>query len=112
MKKCCIKGLGTFGIFWSNCQRKEINRIAYYKWEEAGCPISDGVKFWLEAEKEYRKKSILIEDWSNSKCCNKIGVPTVELQKTKEDPLGKKISDCTSGYIEKIRELVKKVMKK
>lgn len=29
---------------------------AYLKWEAAGMPGGDGVKFWLEAEKEIRGK--------------------------------------------------------
>ena len=27
---------------------------AYHKWEAAGRPISDGVEFWLRAEREVR----------------------------------------------------------
>lgn len=34
----------------SDCQT--IREAAYYKWEAAGCPSGDGVKFWLEAEAE------------------------------------------------------------
>jgi hypothetical protein len=30
----------------------EIRLSAYLKWEAAGKPAGDGVKFWLEAEKE------------------------------------------------------------
>jgi hypothetical protein len=29
-----------------------IRRRAYEKWEAAGMPAGDGVKFWLEAERE------------------------------------------------------------
>lgn len=29
-----------------------IREAAYYKWEAAGCPCSDGVDFWLQAEAE------------------------------------------------------------
>jgi hypothetical protein len=29
---------------------EKIREVAYYKWEAAGCPCSDGVEFWLEAE--------------------------------------------------------------
>jgi hypothetical protein len=29
-----------------------IREAAYYKWEQAGRPIGDGVRFWLEAEQE------------------------------------------------------------
>ena len=36
----------------------EIRALAYRKWNEAGCPIGDGVEFWLSAEREIlsRKK--------------------------------------------------------
>ena len=30
----------------------EIQQLAYGKWQQAGCPISDGVEFWLAAETE------------------------------------------------------------
>lgn len=33
------------------CQQA-IRELAYQKWEQAGCPLSDGVSFWLEAETE------------------------------------------------------------
>ncbi len=33
------------------CRWREIERRAYYLWESAGKPESDGVEFWLEAEK-------------------------------------------------------------
>jgi hypothetical protein len=34
--------------------REQIVRLlAYYKWMDAGRPASDGVEFWLEAEREY-----------------------------------------------------------
>ena len=33
------------------CEKK-IAKLAYQKWEEAGRPLSDGVEFWLAAEKE------------------------------------------------------------
>ena len=32
----------------------EIRSLAYSKWQQAGCPISDGVEFWLAAETETR----------------------------------------------------------
>jgi hypothetical protein len=31
---------------------EEIRPLAYWKWEQAGCPVSDGVEFWLAAETE------------------------------------------------------------
>ncbi len=30
----------------------EIRLLAYKKWQQAGCPASDGVEFWLVAETE------------------------------------------------------------
>jgi hypothetical protein len=36
----------------SSSQEDEIRPLAYQKWEEAGCPASDGVEFWLAAEAE------------------------------------------------------------
>ena len=30
----------------------EIRPLAYRKWQQSGCPISDGVEFWLAAETE------------------------------------------------------------
>jgi hypothetical protein len=29
-----------------------IHELAYYKWEEAGCPEGDGQEFWYAAERE------------------------------------------------------------
>lgn len=40
----------------------EIRELAYKKWEEAGRPCSDGVSFWLEAEKDYYKHAEDDED--------------------------------------------------
>jgi hypothetical protein len=31
---------------------EEIRLCAYQKWERAGRPVGDGVKFWLEAKQE------------------------------------------------------------
>jgi len=31
---------------------EEIRARAYFLWEQAGCPEGDGLRFWLEAEKE------------------------------------------------------------
>lgn len=38
----------------SVCEDK-VRERAYLKWEAAGCPCSDGVSFWLEAESELSK---------------------------------------------------------
>ena len=34
----------------ASCEK--IREAAYYKWEAAGSPCSDGVEFWLQAEAE------------------------------------------------------------
>jgi len=31
---------------------EELRRLAYQKWQAAGKPSSDGMQFWLEAERE------------------------------------------------------------
>ena len=36
--------------------KETIERVAYQKWQQAGCPCCDGVDFWLEAEKEVKAK--------------------------------------------------------
>jgi hypothetical protein len=36
----------------SSAPEDEIRPLAYRNWQEAGCPVSDGVKFWLAAEAE------------------------------------------------------------
>jgi hypothetical protein len=33
--------------------RKQIERMAYEKWEGAGCPDADPLEFWREAEREW-----------------------------------------------------------
>lgn len=33
----------------------DIRLCAYQKWEEAGKPTEDGIRFWLEAEQELRQ---------------------------------------------------------
>lgn len=35
-----------------NYQRKKIEKLAYFKWRNAGCPQGDGKEFWLAAEQE------------------------------------------------------------
>jgi hypothetical protein len=32
--------------------KDEIQVLAYKKWQQAGCPICDGIEFWLAAETE------------------------------------------------------------
>jgi len=34
----------------SETSQDAIRDLAYHKWEQAGCPDGDGVRFWLEAE--------------------------------------------------------------
>lgn len=43
----------------------QIRRQAYYKWEAAGCPCSDGVEFWLQAEAELADESQLASEASH-----------------------------------------------
>jgi DUF2934 family protein len=33
---------------------EQIGSLAYKRWQQAGCPVSDGVEFWLAAEAELR----------------------------------------------------------
>ena len=33
--------------------RKQVERLAYCKWEEAGCPMCDPLDFWRVAEREW-----------------------------------------------------------
>jgi hypothetical protein len=35
---------------------EQVRLCAYLKWERAGRPASDGVQFWLEAERELRAR--------------------------------------------------------
>lgn len=37
----------------------KIKRLAYYRWEKAGCPEGKDLEFWLAAEKEQREKDRL-----------------------------------------------------
>ena len=51
-----------------------ISRVAYEKWEKAGCPSGDGLEFWLEAEKELTVFNIGTAKCENEsapkeKCC-------------------------------------------
>ena len=37
-----------------NAAREEVQRLAYFKWEQAGCPHdADPREFWYEAEREW-----------------------------------------------------------
>jgi hypothetical protein len=38
-------------------REEKIRNLAYQKWEAAGCPVGDGLAFWLEAERECRQQS-------------------------------------------------------
>lgn len=35
---------------------ERIRERAYHCWEEAGCPVGDGVEFWLKAEAEIAQR--------------------------------------------------------
>lgn len=41
--------------------QQEIQELAYFKWVEAGCPQSDGVDFWLQAEQEVLSRTSDVE---------------------------------------------------
>lgn len=34
---------------------EHVRELAYFKWQQAGCPDCDGVEFWLAAETEIRE---------------------------------------------------------
>lgn len=48
-KSCGAKA--DLSVSTTSC-RGTIAALAYKKWEEAGCPVSDGIEFWLAAEAE------------------------------------------------------------
>ena len=33
--------------------RKQVQKMAYFKWQAAGCPNDDALTFWREAELEW-----------------------------------------------------------
>ena len=33
--------------------RRQVQEMAYYKWQHAGCPVGQELRFWLEAELEW-----------------------------------------------------------
>ena len=33
--------------------RQQIEQLAYFKWQQAGCPEGADVEYWLEAEREW-----------------------------------------------------------
>ena len=33
--------------------RRQVQEMAYYKWQHAGCPDGQDLRFWLEAELEW-----------------------------------------------------------
>ena len=41
----------------NNFREDKIRTLAHHKWEEAGCPICDGVEFWLAAEQHVDAES-------------------------------------------------------
>lgn len=50
-------------------EHEEISKIAYFKWEEAGCPDGGGAAqvCWTLAEKEHRAKKADLSRWSSSR---------------------------------------------
>jgi Protein of unknown function (DUF2934) len=47
---CCDRGCGQQSV-----AAEAIRSCAYGKWENAGKPTGDGIRFWLEAEQELRQ---------------------------------------------------------
>lgn len=45
--------------------RKEVRQMAYFKWEEAGCPDDDAERFWREAELEWIEYLYVPDRYSN-----------------------------------------------
>lgn len=33
--------------------KRQVQEIAYFKWQESGCPEEESLKFWEEAEREW-----------------------------------------------------------
>ena len=48
---------------------KHVRELAYFKWQQAGCPDCDGVEFWLAAEAEIQEPQL------KSTGINNCGVP-------------------------------------
>ena len=48
-------GCGHTAHQGQSVREDDIRLLAYQKWERAGKPPGDGVRFWLEAEKELRQ---------------------------------------------------------
>jgi|688.fasta_scaffold04759_55 hypothetical protein len=44
-------------------KEKKISEIAYFLWQEAGCPENKDLDFWLAAEKKYK----LLQTFENNK---------------------------------------------
>lgn len=45
---------------------KHVRELAYFKWQEAGCPACDGVQFWLAAEAEIQAPAAVSEESTNN----------------------------------------------
>lgn len=52
----------------------KIRELAYLKWEAAGCPQTDGVEFWLQAEEELKAFDDRVCKKSNRKVAAKASV--------------------------------------
>lgn len=44
----------------TKCERDAVAKLAYEKWEAAGSPSSDGVEFWLSAERDLTTSTVTI----------------------------------------------------
>jgi hypothetical protein len=51
-KKCTTSFKAVVSTEDSEKLEGEVRDLAYFKWESAGRPVSDGKEFWLEAEEE------------------------------------------------------------
>jgi hypothetical protein len=55
--------------------KEEIDEVAYYLWDEAGRPTSDGKEFWYLAETKLKKgvpsKPLYKEEWVGPCSCGK-----------------------------------------
>ena len=45
--------------------RKEVRKMAYFKWEQAGRPEDDADRFWREAELEWIEYHYVPDRYSN-----------------------------------------------
>ena len=54
-----------------NLARREIETLAYAKWEQAGRPDGTDMRFWLEAESEWIEYRYVPQRYPKASPCNK-----------------------------------------